>query len=93
MAPWRFTNTSRRGFASVVMTSSGRAGFGSQSERASAAGTAFAYSGRYEVDGRRVLHHVEVSLNPDICGHTLTREIELIEDRLTLSAHRGPPLE
>jgi hypothetical protein len=32
---------------------------------------------------------VEVSINPDMCGQTLTREIELIEDRLTLSSEGG----
>ena len=87
--PVGYVTYTSEGFVSVVMTSGGRSGYASAAERAAAAETTFAYSGRYEVDGSQVRHHVEVSLNPNMCGHTLTREIELVGNRLNLEA-RGP---
>lgn len=84
--PVGYLTYTTEGFVTVVMTSRERAGFASQEERATAAGTAFAYGGRYESDGDRIHHHVEVSLNPEMCGHTLTRLVDLAGDRLMLTA-------
>ena len=42
-----------------------------------------AYAGRYEVAGDIVSHHVEVSLNPNMIGTTLTRRFERVGDHLT----------
>lgn len=42
-----------------------------------------AYAGRYEIDGDIVKHHVEVALNPNLIGTTLTRRFELDGERLT----------
>lgn len=42
-----------------------------------------AYTGRYDVVGNIVSHHVEVSLNPNMIGTTLTRRFEFAGDRLT----------
>lgn len=42
-----------------------------------------AYAGRYDVVGDVVRHHVEVSLNPNMIGTTLTRRFEFAGDRLT----------
>ena len=45
-----------------------------------------AYSGRYDVDGDIVTHHVEVALNPNAIGTALIRRFELDGDRLTFFA-------
>lgn len=45
-----------------------------------------AYAGRYDVDGDIVSHHVEVALNPNAIGTTLTRRFEIDGDALTFFA-------
>ena len=45
-----------------------------------------AYAGRYSFLGDRVIHHVELSLFPNWVGSDQERWVELVRDRLTLSA-------
>ena len=45
-----------------------------------------AYSGRYDIEGDIVRHHVEVALNPNAIGTALTRRFVLDGDRLTFFA-------
>ena len=58
-------------------------------ERADAFATFFAYAGRYQVEGDRVTHHVEIASVPNWVGTDLVRVMALHGDRLTLST---PPL-
>ncbi|NEQ11709.1 MAG: lipocalin-like domain-containing protein [Moorea sp. SIO4E2] len=44
------------------------------------------YSGKYEIRDNKVIHHVEVSLIPDLTGIDLERTFELSEDILVLTA-------
>ena len=44
-----------------------------------------AYSGQFEVVGTAVHHRIDTALNPILIGQTLTREIALIGDTLTLT--------
>jgi hypothetical protein len=61
---------------------------GSERQRAAAYSTCLAYSGRYEVQGDTIVHHVDVSLFPDWAGVEQVRLFELAGDELTL---RSPP--
>ena len=45
----------------------------------------FAYSGRYTVDGDKVVHHVDVSWSEDFTGVDLIRFFKLEGDRLTIT--------
>lgn len=54
-------------------------------ERAAALDRCVAYVGRWEIKGDRVLHKVEVSLNPAWVGSVQEREARLEGDRLVLS--------
>ncbi len=47
------------------------------------------YSGKYEIQGNKVIHHVEVSLLPDWTGTDLERTFEFSDSRLLLIT---PPL-
>lgn len=58
------------------------AGATEQDILAAVAGCA-AYTGRYDVVGDVVRHHVDVSLNPNMIGTTLTRRFERAGDHLT----------
>lgn len=52
------------------------------------------YTGRYEVSGDTVKHHITMSSNPKLVGTTQVRLVELAGDRLDLKAERslaGPP--
>lgn len=60
-----------------------------EAERAAAFDTFFAYSGRYEVKGRDVHHHVELALNPGFVGTTQIREATFDGDTLVLAAREG----
>jgi hypothetical protein len=46
----------------------------------------FNYAGTFEIRGDSVVHHVELSLNPNFIGTEQLRRIELEGGRLTLSA-------
>lgn len=54
-------------------------------QRAAAAAGYLSYAGRYEVDGDRVIHHVEVSLFPDWVGDHQIRLIGWDDGDLILS--------
>lgn len=57
----------------------------SPEERARAAMGCVAYAGRFEVEGDKVRHHVDMALNPNVMGLTRTRSISLDGDDLTLT--------
>jgi hypothetical protein len=85
------------GCCSVMISRAGRTAFtgndlpsGTVEEKARAVEGFVAYAGRYTFYGNRVVHHVEVSLFPNWVGSDQERFVELVEDRLTLSA--GPLL-
>jgi len=58
---------------------------GTVEEKVAAVDGYTSYCGRYEVDGGRVVHHIEVSLFPNWIGESQERAYELEGDRLTLS--------
>jgi hypothetical protein len=58
-------------------------------ERAQAFSTAIAYAGTYTFTGDKVVHHVEVALNPNFVNTDLTRKVKIQGDRVTLST---PPI-
>jgi hypothetical protein len=47
------------------------------------------YGGRYEIEGERVHHQVEVALYPDWIGKRLTRTFRFDGERLSLSFEAG----
>jgi hypothetical protein len=59
---------------------------GSTEEKARAVEGFVAYAGRYSFLGDGVIHHVELSLFPNWVGSDRERRVELVGDRLTLSA-------
>jgi Lipocalin-like domain len=81
------------GHFSVTISRRGRAGFaaddllsGAAEEKARAMEGFVAYAGRYTFHGDRVIHHVELSLFPNWVGSDQERWVELVGDRLILSA-------
>ncbi len=59
----------------------------SPEEQAQAAQTYLSYGGPYELQGKTLIHHVQVSLFPNWVGQDQVRVIEELEgDRLTLRA-------
>jgi hypothetical protein len=76
----------RRPFAATDLTG------GSEGERAAAFSSFVAYGGRYEIDGRFVVHHVETSLFPNSVGTDQRRAWQLDDSGryLTLTS---PPIE
>jgi len=58
-------------------------------EKLAAFDTYSSYSGRYEVRGQKVIHHIEISLFPNWTGTEQERYFEFSGDCLTLSA---PPM-
>lgn len=79
-----FMSANRRRFASEVRTE------GTPEEERSAKKSYQAYSGRYEVRGNTIVHHVEVSLFPNWVGREQERFYELDGDRLCLSTEPLP---
>jgi Lipocalin-like domain len=63
---------------------------GSQSDRAAAFSSYFAYCGTYEVRGDTVVHSVAMSLVPNWVGTSQMRDFEVNDDELLL---RTPPIE
>lgn len=83
---------SESGHVSVAFMSAGRPRFatedsrgGTPDEKVRAYDTYISYSGRYEIRGNTVVHHVEVSLYPNWVGTDLERSFELSGNRLRLS--------
>ncbi|HUZ90132.1 MAG TPA: lipocalin-like domain-containing protein [Candidatus Acidoferrales bacterium] len=62
---------------------------GPTEQRLQAMDTFNAYSGTYDYDGQSVRHHVEVAMFPNWVGSTQLRQVDLTENRLTLSS---PPM-
>jgi len=58
---------------------------GTDQEKAQAASTFFAYSGHYEVQEGRAIHHIELSLFPNWSGTVQERPLELLGDQLTIT--------
>lgn len=58
---------------------------GSTEEKAAAAETYISYCGTYEIQGEKVIHHIEVSSFPNWVGSDQERIFELKEDKLLLS--------
>ena len=55
-------------------------------ERLAAFDSYFTYTGSYTAEGTDVIHHVELSLNPNFCGTEQRRRAVFEGRRLTLSA-------
>ena len=83
---------SEEGYMSVAFMKEGRPTFssgdirgGTVEEKMAAVEGYVSYSGRFEVDGDNVIHHIEVSLFPNWVGVRQERLYEFDGDRLTLS--------
>lgn len=81
------------GYMSVVIMAGNRPKFssevaqrGTDTEKVIAFNTYLSYSGKYEVQEAKIIHHVEVSLYPNWVGMDLERTFEFEGDRLSLSA-------
>jgi hypothetical protein len=55
-------------------------------ERAQAASNLTCYAGHYELKDGAVHHHIEMALNPNLIGQTLTRRVHIDGADLTLSS-------
>src|SRR5215207_3428430 len=82
-----------QGYMSVAFMSAHRVGFasgdirgGSAEEKVAAFDSYISLCGKYEIEGQKVYHHIEVSLFPDWIGVTQERFFEFTENRLSLSA-------
>jgi len=87
---------SEDGYMSVAFMSANRPRFavgdilgGTTEEKVTAAETYISYCGKYEIQGNKVIHHIEVSLFPNWIGVDQERIFEFEGDRLSLST---PPL-
>jgi len=90
--PVGFLIYSEDGYMSVAMMSANRTRFvdkdvkrGTTEEKAAAVDTYVSYSGRYEVQGDMVIHHVEVCLFPNWVGNDQKRTYKFDDNRLILS--------
>jgi hypothetical protein len=79
-----FMSATRRRFASENRMK------GTPKEERAARKSYQSYSGRYEVRGDKIIHHVEVSLFPNWVGREQERFYELEGDRLCLSTEPLP---
>ncbi|MBI2304586.1 MAG: lipocalin-like domain-containing protein [Chloroflexi bacterium] len=84
------------GYMSVAFMSANRPKFvsgnirgGSTEEKVAAVDTDVSYCGTYEIQGDKVIHHIEVSLFPNWIGVDKERIFAFDGDRLSLST---PPL-
>lgn len=84
------------GRMSATIMAAGRAPFAAanpraatRAERADAFDGYFSYAGRWRLVGGRVLHEVEVALNPGLVGSRQWREAKLVGRRLVLSVEEG----
>ena len=81
------------GYMSVTIMEGNRQNFSSEialrgtaEEKVKAFDTYLSYSGKYEVQETKVIHHVEISYYPNWVGTNLERTYEFDGKRLTLSA-------
>ena len=88
---------SREGYMSVSVMQARRTHFDSSDalaapaeEKLAAFDTYSSYSGRYEVRGQKVIHHIEISSFPNWTGKEQERSFAFSGDRLTLTA---PPMQ
>ena len=88
---------SREGYMSVSVMQARRANFASPDalaapadEKVAAFDTYSSYSGRYEVRGQKVIHHVEISSFPNWSDKEQERFFAFSGDHLTLTA---PPMQ
>ena len=84
------------GYMSVAFSPANRPNFeggtlisATDEEKITAFSTFIAYTGKYEIKGNTVLHHVEVSSVPNWIGTILTRHYQIEGKLLTLTT---PPL-
>jgi hypothetical protein len=84
---------SKAGYMSVAMMNANRPKFASDDlkeataeEIRKAGSTYLSYCGRYEIQGDKVIHHIEASSFPNWIGVDLERDFEFHGDRLTLIA-------
>ncbi len=89
--PAGYTAYSENGRMHVAMMKANRPRTGadmlslaSTEEKAAAAATFVSYCGRYEIKGDSVVHHVEVSLDPNMTGERVERLMQLSGNRLSL---------
>ena len=76
----------------AILSEVGRLPFGSRDfrggtseEALGAINSYISYSGRYEVDGDTVTHHVEMSLFPNWIGRDQVRNLKFVEGNLVLT--------
>ena len=79
------------GHMSVAMMSADRANYasgdligGTDEEKIAAAETYISYSGRYELQSDKVIHHVEVAFFPNRVGTSQERTFRISDDTLSL---------
>ena len=84
------------GYMSVLMMAAGRQNFeagdmlaGTDDEKLAAASTFVAYCGRYDYQGDRVIHKIEVAFYPNRVGTEQVRYVQLHGDELILTT---PPM-
>jgi len=75
---------------SALVTTAGRTGSTSLEERATAFSTCTAYMGGYRWEGDRVVHDVDVALNPSWVGVQQVRFARIEGNRLILTTPPGP---
>ena len=87
-----YLSYTEEGFMSVAIMEQGRRLYesndsrgGTTEEKVEAASGYLSYCGSYEVKGKQVIHHVEISLFPNWISVDLVRIFEFDGDRLTLS--------
>jgi hypothetical protein len=88
---------SENGFVSVNIMATKRRNFearelkmGTPEEKVAAAETYISYSGRYDIEGDKINHHVEVCLFPNWVGKDQVRIFDLNEDTLALKTIPDP---
>jgi hypothetical protein len=88
---------SENGFVSVNIMATNRRNFeerelklGTPVEKVAAADTYISYSGRYDLDGDKIKHHVEVCLFPNWVGKDQVRIFDLNGDTLALKTIPDP---
>jgi hypothetical protein len=85
------------GYVGVVSTPAGRKqlsappgrtdlGGATSAELAEATRAVTCYAGHYELQGDMVHHHVEMALNPNLVGQTMTRHVQIDGADLILSS-------
>lgn len=86
------------GFVHVSIASVGRELLGTDNVRRAsverqlaALQTYFTYAGPYEVDGDTIIHHIALSVQPDLVGTEQRRHAVLSDGELVLSAEYLPP--